>query len=102
MIAFMRRRDLGDTLPEQLPGLAVKAHQIHFLLGWRAAAPDPAATSAHGRLGGGRRFAGWDGGGDENPVAPDHRGGMAAAGDIGSPLDVVRVAPTQGRFAASD
>src|SRR5262249_27788409 len=103
MIAFVRRRDFGNALPQQLSGLAVEAHQQELLFRLRTAGsePEPASPPACS-FPTGRSGARRNGCRDENPVAPDYGRRVAASRDVRFPFDVFGVAPMQRCAAASD
>jgi hypothetical protein len=81
----LRDAALGRALPEDFTGVLVEAQDdptdLVFFVGWG----DVAVQAGLERL---VASAGGDGGGNEEPVTPDDRRGVAEAGDGRLPLDV--------------
>src|SRR5262245_35743481 len=111
MIAFVRRGDLGHSLPQSLAGLLVQAHYDELVLfaratsSARAATPLPPSSTLSRilwllrRRRGLTNFARRHGSGQEDSVAPDHRRRETSARNRDLPLDIFRVAEFDRRGA---
>ena len=98
MGALMRHALRGHLPPERLAGLAIKTQHDVFVNGVRMRDSKNAFGLILGLWQGGIDLAGVDGGKDEHLVAPDDRRRAAVTGNGDLPLDVLVLAPSDGRL----